>query len=75
MTIDSMGRDDSGGAAWQPAGEHRGGNWAMFGRETWYVAGLYLRRASVQDFLCADCHGASGLRRYQYFHSAVSRRR
>lgn len=37
--------------------------------------GLFLRRASVQDFLCADCHGASALRRYQYFHSAVSRRR
>jgi hypothetical protein len=37
--------------------------------------GLFLRRASVRGFLCADCHGASGLRRYQYFHSEVSRRR
>ena len=37
--------------------------------------GLFLRRASVRNFLCADCHGASSLRRYQYFHSTVSRRR
>ena len=37
--------------------------------------GRFLRRAGVRGFLCADCHGASALRRYQYFHSAVSRRR
>lgn len=37
--------------------------------------GLFLRRARSEGFLCSDCHGPSGLRRYQYFHSAVSRRR
>lgn len=37
--------------------------------------GLFLRRARSEHMLCADCHGPSGLRRYQYFHSEVSRRR
>ena len=37
--------------------------------------GLFLRRARTEQMLCADCHGPSSLRRYQYFHSAVSRRR
>lgn len=37
--------------------------------------GLFLRRARSEQMLCADCHGPSSLRRYQYFHSAVSRRR
>ncbi len=37
--------------------------------------GLFLRRARTERLLCADCHGPSSLRRYQYFHSAVSRRR
>ena len=37
--------------------------------------GLFLRRARSEGLLCADCHGPSGLRRYQYFHSSVSRRR
>ena len=39
------------------------------------MPGLFLRRASTEGFLCADCHGPSALRRYQYFHSAVSRGR
>ena len=38
-------------------------------------AGAFLRRALSERFLCADCHGPSGLRRYQYFHSAASRGR
>ena len=37
--------------------------------------GLFLRRARTEQMLCADCHGPSALRRYQYYHSAVSRRR
>jgi hypothetical protein len=37
--------------------------------------GLFLRRADVRGFLCADCHGPSSLRRYQYFHSTTSRGR
>ncbi len=37
--------------------------------------GLFLRRARTERSLCVDCHGPSGLRRYQYFHSPVSRRR
>lgn len=37
--------------------------------------GLFLRRARSEHLLCADCHGPSSLRRYQYFHSEVSRRR
>lgn len=37
--------------------------------------GLFLRRARSEHMLCADCHGPSSLRRYQYFHSAVSRGR
>ena len=39
------------------------------------LPGLFLRRASTEGFLCADCHGPSALRRYQYFHSDVSRGR
>ena len=39
------------------------------------MPGLFLRRASTKGFLCADCHGPSALRRYQYFHSAASRGR
>lgn len=37
--------------------------------------GAFLRRANSEHLLCADCHGPSSLRRYQYFHSAVSRGR
>ena len=37
--------------------------------------GLFLRRARTEQMLCADCHGPSSLRRYQYYHSEVSRRR
>ncbi len=37
--------------------------------------GRFLRRARSEHLLCADCHGPSSLRRYQYFHSTVSRRR
>jgi predicted CXXCH cytochrome family protein len=36
--------------------------------------GFFLRRARSEHLLCADCHGPSSLRRYQYFHSPVSRR-
>lgn len=36
--------------------------------------GFFLRRAQSAQLLCSDCHGPSSLRRYQYFHSEVSRK-
>lgn len=38
-------------------------------------AGGFLRRTNSDHLLCADCHGPSSLRLYQYYHSTVSRRR
>lgn len=47
MTNASIGRSGVDGAAW-PSSRHRARQrWAFFGRETRYVAGLYLRRAIV----------------------------
>ncbi|RMF95786.1 MAG: hypothetical protein D6727_09910 [Gammaproteobacteria bacterium] len=39
-----------------------------------YHPGKFLRRAESAGLLCADCHGPSGLRRYQFFHSATTRK-
>lgn len=37
--------------------------------------GPFLRRLRPENLMCADCHGQSALRRYQFFHSTVSRSR
>lgn len=38
------------------------------------VPGYFLRLADTAEFMCSDCHGASSLARYRYFHSEKGRR-
>lgn len=39
------------------------------------VINSFLRNASSEHIVCADCHGRDGLYRYKYFHSRNSRRK
>lgn len=47
VTNTSIGRTGVGGATWSCTRHRSHQRWAVFGRETRYVAGLYLRRAVV----------------------------
>ncbi len=38
------------------------------------ISTSFLRLSSTASFLCADCHGADSIFRYQYFHSEEERR-
>jgi nitrate/TMAO reductase-like tetraheme cytochrome c subunit len=37
------------------------------------VPGHFLRLATTEGFMCADCHASSALFRYKFFHSSASR--
>jgi predicted CXXCH cytochrome family protein len=55
---------------WNPSRPSRGPGKNREGDAT----NSFLRNASSENIVCADCHGEDGLFRYKYFHGLTSRR-